>query len=350
MKTLFLFILLLPLISFAGNGPNSDAYMLSVLRWAAKYEVGIDYQQYQYYGAKPEIMRQNKVGTVKSFNVSKHGKKKEWYTRTYNSFGRLTQMKTAYGTVNYTYKDTLLSEIQHTSKKHSFRTIITYDSQSRIVKLQSSKDNKPTSETVYAYFNREQTSLVERKVFGKKEKIYRLETDYDQVLKKATESRYTINGELQKRWTYSCDEKGKIQEGKVDEVTQCHYYSSNKDGSYISYTRTIEDGKDYLQENTFTKDSVMTEYKRFLHDSILVSHNTYSTNKDVFEGYRKNGKRNYKSIQEKDPNGNIIRRSDYYKSTDKSVIITSFLYSEKNMIQEVTYKDGSKVQFEYTYL
>ena len=310
MKTFFLILTLLPIISFAGYGPNSDAYMLNSLRWAAKYEVGIDYQQYMYYGAKPDIIKQNKVGTVKSFNISKSGKKKEWYVRTYNLSGRLTQMKTTYGTVDYTYTDTLLSEIQRTGKKHTFRTSITYDSQARIVKLQSSKDNKPTSETVYVYFTGERTSLVERKIFGKKEKVYRLETDYDQLLKKATESRYTINGKLEKHWIYSCDEKGKIQEGKVERVTQCQYYGSNNDGSYIRYIRTVENGKDYLQEMTYTKDSVMTEYKNFLHDSILVSHNIYATHQDIFENFKKNGKRTYKSTQEKDSKGNIIRRTD----------------------------------------
>lgn len=350
MKMLLLSMILLPGVTFARFPPNSDAYMLSSLRWAAKYEVGIDYQQHLYYGAKPEVIKQNKVGVVKSFNINKRGKKKEWYVRTYDLSGRLVQMKTIYGTVNYTYNDTLLSEIHRINKAHSFHTKITYDGQSRIVKIQSSKDNKPTAETVYVYFSGEQTSLVERKIFGKKEKTYRLETDYDNLLKKATESRYTINGELQKRWTYSCDEKGKIREEKVDEVTHCQYYSSNNDGSYISYTRTIENGKDYLQESVYTKDSVLTEYNRFLHDSILVNHNTYSTNKDLFEGYRKNGKRSYKLIEEKDAEGNIIRRIDCYKPTDKSLIITTFLYSENNLIQEVTYKDGTKVRFEYTYL
>jgi hypothetical protein len=350
MKKLFLLLLLLPSVAFARKGPGSDAYMLNYLRWGAKYEFGNEYQRTLYYGAKIETIRQNKVGTVKAFNISKKGQKKDWYERTYDLSGRLVQMKTEYGTVNYRFTDTLLSEVLNTTKKHSFKTQISYDSESRITKIQSFRDEKLTAETNYAYFSDNQASLVEKKIFGKNEKTYRLETDYDDLLKKATESRYVINGELKKRWTYSCDEKGKIREEKVEEVTQCKYYSSNKDGSYISYMRTIEDGKDYLQETSFSKDSVLTEYKRFLHDSILINHNTYSKQKDVFEGYSKKGKRNYKLIEEKDHNGNIVRRIDLYKKSDKHAITTVSVYSEKNLIQQVTYNDGRKVQFEYTYL
>ncbi len=349
MKKVFLLALLLPSVSFAWKGPHSDSYMLNYLRWGVKYEFGNAYQQNMYYGAKPEVIKQNKVRTVKAFNITKKGHKKDWYERTYDISGRLVQMKTEYGTVNYKFTDTLLSEIHNTTKKYAFKTLISYDSESRITKVQSFKDEKLTAETNYVYFNGNQASLVEKKIFGKKEKTYRLETDYDQLLKKTTESRYLINGELKKRWTYSCDEKGKIQETKIEEVTQCQYYSSNNDGSYINYMRTIEDGKDYLQETSFSKDSVLTEYKRFLHDSILVNHNTYSKEKDVFEGYSKKGKRSYRLIEEKDDHGNIVKRMDLYKRSDKHTITTTSAYSEKNLIREVTYNDGRKVQFEYTY-
>jgi hypothetical protein len=350
MKSFLLLLLVLPSISFAWIGRDSEASVLSYLRWGAKYELGYDYQQNLYYGANPQIIKQNKVSIIKSFAINKKGKKKVWYERTFDLSGRLIQMKTDYNTIDYQFTDTLLSEINRVTKKHTFNTKIGYDSQSRIASIQSFKDKKLTSETRYIYFSADKASLVEKKIYGKKEKTYRLETDYDDLLKKATESRYVVNGELKKRWTYSCDEKGKIQQSKLDEVTQCQYFGSNNDGSYISYTRTIEDGKDYLQEIAFNKDSVMISYKRFLNDSILVNYNTYSKEKDVFVAYKKNGKRSYKLIQEKDKNGNITRHIDCYKSTDKSIITTTLFYSENNLIQEVTYQSGRKVQFEYTYL
>ncbi|WP_343634879.1 hypothetical protein [Fluviicola sp.] len=349
MNKLLLLLFLLPGISFAAFRPHSDDYMLNYLRWGARYEFGNAFQQNIYYGAKPEILKQHHVSTVKAYRVNQKGKQKEWYERRYDTSGRLIQMKTTGDVVDYTFADTLLREVNRTTKKHAYKTKISYDSQSRITKTQSFEDGKLTSETNYGYFNGQQTSLVEKKLYGKKEKTYRLETDYDQLSKKTVESRYVINGELKKRWTYSCDEKGKIQETKVEEITQCQYFDSNNDGSYSSYMRTIEDGKDYLQETSFSKDSVLTEYKRFLHDTILVNHNTYSKEKDVFEGYSKKGKRSYKLIEEKDVNGNIVKRVDYYKKTDKSPITTLSVYSEKNLIREVTYQDKSKTKFEYTY-
>lgn len=348
MKKLLLLSVLLPGISFAWKDPHSDAYMLNYLRWGAMYEFGT-YQQNIFYGAKPEILKQNKVAAVRAFNITKNGKKTSWYERRYDVSGRLIEMKTKNDVVNYVFADTLLSEINRTTKKHAYKTQISYDSESRIVKIQSFTDKKLASETNYVYFSGKQTSLVEKKIYGKHVNTYRLETDYDDLLKKTVESRYVINGELKKRWTYSCDEKGKIQETKVEEITQCQYYSSNNDGSYSSYMRTIVDGKDYLQETSFSKDSVLTAYKRFLHDTILVNHNTYSKEKDVFEGYSKKGKRNYKLIEEKDLNGNIVKRVDCYKKTDKSTITTTSVYSEKNLIQEVAYQNKRKVAFEYTY-
>jgi|GEM_PF-3449559 len=349
MKLLIPFLLLLPVMSFAGFTPNSDAYILNYLRWGAKIELGYTYQQDLFYGAKPGVLKQNKVGVVKSYNLKKNGQKKEWYERTYDLSGRLVQMKTEYNTVNYKFADTLLSEIQRITKKHTLNTKIEYDSQARIVKILSFKDEKLTAETNYVYFIGDKASLVEKKLYGKKLKTYRLETDYDELLKKPSEARYVINGKLEKRWTYNCDEKGKIQENKVDEVTLCQYYGSNNDGSYTSYTRTIEDGKDVLQESTFSKDSVFLEYKCFIHDSILVGHNTYSKDKHVYESFTKKGKRIFKSSEEMDSNGNIIRYTNYSRN-DKVSSFSSLRYSENNLIQEVTYKTGRKVQFEYTYL
>ena len=166
MKKVFLLFLLIPGVSFAWKGPQSDAYMLSYLRWGAKYEFGNEYQQNLYYGAKPEVLKQNKVSTVKAFNITKKGRKKDWYERTYDLSGRLVQMKTEYGTVNYKFTDTLLSEIRNTTKKYAFKTRITYDSESRITKIQSFRNEKLTAETNYVYFNGNQASLVERKIFG----------------------------------------------------------------------------------------------------------------------------------------------------------------------------------------
>lgn len=349
MKLILILLLFLPSLSFAWIGQNSEAYILNYLRWGAKYELGSNYQQDLFYGAKPDVLKQNKVGVVKSYTLKKNGKKKEWYERTYDLSGRLIQMKTDGNTVNYKFADTLLNEIQRITKKHTFKTKIGYDSQSRIVKISSFKDEKLTSETNYVYFSGDKASLVEKKIYGKKLKTYRLETDYDELLKKPSEARYVINGELEKRWTYNCGEKGEIQKNKVDEVTLCHYYGSNNDGSYTSYTRTIEDGKDVLQESTFSKDSIFLEYKCFIHDSILVSHNTYSKDKHVYENFTKRGKRIFKYSEEMDSNGNITKYT-YYSRKDKVSSFSALSYSETNLIQEVTYKTGRKVQFEYTYL
>lgn len=349
MKRLLL-LLLMPAISFAGKPHYSDAQMLIYLKWGATFELGFNFSQENYYGSKPEVMKQNKVQSVRTYNLNKHGRKKSWYERTFDASGRLVSMKTEYDKVQFVFTDTLLTEIHRVSKnKTKYDTKIVYDAEARITKFTLFKNGKQTEETNYAYFDQQKTSLVEKKLFGRKTRIYRLETDYDELLKSASESRYIVNGELKKRWTYTCDQKGKLEEKKIEEVTQCNYSATNNDGSYISYTRTIEDGKDVLQESTYSKDSVLIEYKCFLKDTILVSHAIHSKEKTVSEGFNKKGKRTYKFIRENDKNGNPVKYTNYYSRWDKHPATTLLVYAASDMVKEVTYANGSKVQFDYTY-
>ena len=348
MRTLLL-LLLIPAMSFARQPHYSDEQMLNNLKWGAAFELGLDFSQESFYGSKREILKTNKVSSLRAYNVSKHGKKKFWYERTYDASGRLVHMKSEDDETDFIFTDSLLTVIRHRIGKNVFDYGITYDERARIVKVVFLKNNKITEETNYVYFDDHRTSLVEKKMFGKKTRTYRLETDYDDLLKSASESRYIVDGELKKRWTYSCDEKGKLEKNKVDEVTQCTYSAANNDGSYIKYVRTVEDGEDYLQESTYSKDSVLIDYKRFLNDSILVSHSTYSREKTVYEGFNKHGKRMHKFIREDDKNGNAVKYINYFSGKEKNPRITSLVYSENNLIREVTYNRGGKVQFDYTY-
>lgn len=349
MKRLLL-LLLVPVISFAKGPHYSNAQMLIYLKWGPTFELGYNFSQEMYYGSKREVMLVNKVQTVRSYNLNKRGKKTSWYERTYDTSGRMVRMKTEKDDVKYVFTDTLVTEIHRMTKNNTkYDTKIVYDAEARITKFTLFKNGKATEETNYVYFDQQKISLVEKKFFGKKGKTYRLETDYDDLLKSPSEARYIINGELKKRWTYTCEQKGKLEKKKIEEVTQCNYSASNNDGSYIFYTRTIEDGRDVLQESTYSKDSVLIEHKSFIKDSILVSHSTYSKERTVSEGFNKHGKRTYKFIREDDKNGNAVKYINYFSRTDKKPSITSLVYSDGNLIQEVTYARGAKVQFDYTY-
>lgn len=349
MKTLIIITILFPAVSFAWKGTNSDRFMLNYLQWGAQFELGYEQMQEIYYGTKANAPLINKVKTVTFYTVSKSGKERFSSERTFDSNGRLIRKKSKNNTVDFKFTDTLLTEIIRSTGKHHFNTRILYDAQARIVKIVVFEDDKLAKETNYTYFTDQKTSLVEKKIYGRKTRTYRLETDFDPLLKTATESRYTINGKLIKHWTYSCDQKGKLEQKKVEEVTQCQYYSSNNDGSYISYTRTIRDGNDVLNESHFSKDSVLVEYNIFLHDSILISRYRNFNNTIVSEGFNKDGKRFYKSVIEKDDRGNTLKNS-FYGKKDKSPFVYAYSYFKNDLIQEVQFANGRKLKFEYTYL
>lgn len=348
MKTILTLILLAPFAVFSRN--YSDDEVLNYMRWGSDYMIGYQWISSVYYYTSADAVKDNNVKQIVSYELKKNGKKVLESTKTYNSKGQLIKMVMEDETIDIVFTNNLLTEIIRTEKTKVTHTFCAYDDQERMTSIRIMKNNELTSETNYVYFEGTNTSIVEQISYknAKKKKVYRLETDYDPLLKTATESRYTINGKLEKQWTYSCDQKGKEVKSDVEQITECSYSTPNPDGSYTTYSRTMDDDGVYLVEMTYGKDSVMREYKRFYNDTVLVSHQISKDNVTTFESFGKNGKFEYKAIHTYDDRGNRVNYENYNKR-QKCTSSMKASYTDKDLVEEVTYASGRGLQFEYAF-
>lgn len=348
MKSILSFLAVVPFFSFA---QYNSTQTLNYLIWGPDFIIS-NSMPYDYYNSKDERdqrIRENHVNSVKTVTVKKNGKKKVRSERIYNSNGLPIKEVNSFATSEYTYNGELLTDVVRTTKKQVTKTHADYDDEGRIVHITKHVNGKLGSEYKYVYYQGHQTSLVEQINYGRKTKVYKYVTEYDAVLKKPTRSQYFINGELQRNWTYSCDEKGEVSSKKVPEVSSCSYNARNNDGSYIEYTRTISNGKVFLDENTFTKDSVLIDSKRYYNEKILVFHHHKEGNTTVNESFNNRGKRTHKYTTTTDNNGNRIAWNGYTKK-DKVKYGYNCIFSEQNLVQKVQYlSDKHFYSFEYNF-
>jgi hypothetical protein len=334
MKTILSLFFLLPFVSSA---QYSKQRVLDYLTLGPGFVISnqTNYDYYMYPYQNENLMKTNHVSSVKICKVKKNGKKHVESERTFNENGLLTKEVNDYATTVYTYDGTLLTNVVKTVKKKEFVTHADYDQQNRVVRIVKTKGGKLTSEYHYEYFEGNKTSLVEQINYGRKTNCYKYVTEYDELLKTAKRSQYFVNGVLKRNWTYSCDEKGEMVEKKVVESASCEYNARNNDGSYIEYTRSIREGKVYLLEKTFTKDSLLIDTKQYYKEKILIAHIMYDGNSTVSEYFNNRGKRYSKYSNTVDSNGNAIAWRSY---TRRDKVKFSF-----------DSRDNYFINFEYTF-
>jgi len=321
--------------------------------WGPEFIIGnsMTYDYYNGVNRRNELIKEHKVSAVKTYKVRNNGTKEVTSERTYNTDGLPTKEVNKYATTEYAYSGTLLTDVSRKTKKNVTLTHADYDTEGRIIHITKSVNGKLKSEYRYVYYSGNKTSLVEQINYRNKHKanVYRYVTTFDDVLQKATLSQYFVNGVLKRKWSYSCDDKGEVQQKNVKEVSSCSYNARNNDGSYIEYTRTITDGKVYLNENTFSKDSALLDSKRYYKEKILVYHYWIDGNTSTSENFNTKGKRTYKYSNTTDGNGNRIAWKSYTKK-DKVRFGYDCSFTEKNLVEKVQYlRDKYYFNFEYTF-
>ena len=348
MKALVTLLALVPFLSLAQNNSSNT---LNYLIWGPEFIIGnsMSYDYYAGVNRRNELIKEHKVNTVKAYELKNNGSKKVTSERVYNADGLPIKEVNKYATTEYSYSGTLLTDVNRKAKRKVIKTHADYDAEGRIVHITKNVNGKLRTEYKYVYYSGHQTSLVEQVNYGLQTKVYKYVTEYDDVLKKPTRSRYFVNGVLKRNWTYSCDDKGEVQQKNVKEVSSCSYDAKNNDGSYIQYTRTITDGKVYLNENTFSKDSVLLDSKRYYNEKTLVYHYWIDGNTSTSENFNDNGKRIYKYSNTTDGNGNRIAWKSYGRK-DQVKFGYDCKFSEKNLVEKVQYlSDKYSINFEYTF-
>ena len=345
MKTLLLF-LFIPCLTFS-QFDEKDEHLQAL--YSAPSHLYQHFNNVIYFYSNTTTAKLNNVEKVIQYRKTKKGVKKEVETKTFNAEGRIIHRKNSFEEVTLNYVDTLLLETINVRKKTTEKITYSYDDQDRLIESKKYRNNKLVSAYRIDYFKQHKRSLVEYTVYKKKTEVYQLKTSYDSLLEKPISAIYISNGKLEKTWDYSCDEKGKLAATSNEAlVSQCNFQQENNDGSYSTFSRTIRDGKNYLTQIDYSKDSLFLGYYQFYNDSILIAKTSKLGNRTEYETFSEKGKFKSKTIFLKDDQGNDLSTISY---TKRNKVISSVYaqYDSHNLITELIFKDNMQRFFEYSF-
>jgi hypothetical protein len=343
MKNLLL-LLCVPFILQAGN--KDELKYLNQVRWNYSQN-NVLRENAIFWMGNANAAQKNNVATVKRFKVKKNGEKELIETKVYNKQGMIVERTYRDQKTTYKYNDTLLTSTFTQNKKSTFGSAFLYDNQQRLIHIKRFKNGKTRSETRYVYFEKNKLLSTEEIIYGKRTKVIRYETTFDEILKKPTAAFYYVNGQLIKKWDFSCQEQGEVIKKDEKQASECTYNQNNADGSYSIFKRIIEDKKLYLNRTDFTKDSIFIASYRYYNDNILISKSSFENNVSIYEAFTKKGKLKYKSIAKYDENKNILH-SEYYNHRNKKRSNSTYNYIKNGLIQEYI-ANKNKLVFEYTF-
>ena len=304
----------------------------------------------------------NKLKTISKTLVNTKGEKSYTYTYSFNELGRLTQ------TQRYSHK-----------KDKYATTILTYlnDSVIKGIETINFKGEKNTYD--YSYIEHDGkfllTSVILTKKGEVKEKLIIQRNEFGKItsrkqfygnnLKKTSETRneYNSSGDILKTsyyykdklesvYNYDCNPEGKKEVDKKVKVSDvCKWTEARNDGTYIVYSRSKSEKKNYLNVHEYRSDSTLFCYKRFLNDSILVNHNTFQKNVSINTSYSDKQKVTWTSISVYDDNHNLIqRRYESHSFLNNYNYLTVNEYENNKVIKTISSRNGHKVSiWEYKY-
>jgi len=345
MKILLLF-LFIPLLTFS-QFDEKDEHLQALYR--APSHLYQHWNNVIYFYSNTTTAKKNSVEKVIQYKKTKKGERKEVETKTFDEGGRIIQRKNNYEDVSLIYKDTLLVETVNIRKRTTEKNTYSYDDQDRMIGSKRYRNNKLVSVYRFEYFNQHKRSLVEYTVYKRKTQVYQLKTTYDSLLKTPVSAIYTINGKTAKTWDYSCNEKGKLSANSTEALTsQCTYNQENNDGSYSTFSRTIRNGKAYLTQIDYTKDSVSLGYCHYYNDTVLLVRSVKTGLSHLYEEFSENGKFKLKTAFLDDENGNQLSII-HYNRRNKIIGSVRGQYDSHNLITEVVYQDKTQRFFEYSF-
>ncbi len=236
--------------------------------------------------------------------TNKRGKVTESHL-TYNQKGRILSSKSpTYERMSTYFNDTLESTRLTNRKGKTTEFKINYTPNGKILDEEKYRNGKTISVVHNTYLNNHIVSP-EEVYKGKKSALKNTYNESGDL----TKTVYFKNGKIKKSWVYECKPEGELYASVKTEIisSSCEYKAESADGSYSVYTRTIREGKPYLVQETFSKDSVKTSIKRFENDSIM----TYSwirNSNSVTEQHFINGKLKRVETWNYDENNHLVSK------------------------------------------
>lgn len=348
MKLYLSFVLLLP---FAGMTQSLTTDPQLQQLYAASYSVQNELATHSSYFPDQQIIVQKKVKQL-TCNYEKSGNRKKINEiRQYNEKGQLIHREHGRHSYTYLYADSLLVTSIHSFKHKSWSVHYAYDDAKRLTEiLRTDSKGKPASIVKMTYFEQLKTSQISYTDLTGKTHVYVLEKEYDMLLRTLVKATYRADGVLKKTWNYSCDEKG-VQVTPKTEVmsSRCEFQSENADGSYSKFIRSVEQGKSYLFQQDYSKDSVLTGLTRYLNDSIIVWRQRMTPNLYTYEQYSRKGKLRFSTETQKNDNGQATVMCGYNKRR-KITYRNELVYTDASLLSEIHYtKSGSVLRYTYTF-
>jgi hypothetical protein len=188
--------------------------------------------------------------------------------------------------------DTLVEALIHEGKKENTIIEYSYDNEGRKTGLEEKKNNKTVFKSTILY-DEQGRRIEESNVRGKKNASYSMKHSYDEEGDRIRTD-YFKNGELTRTWKYDCTKEG--EEERVNpkkEVVQssvCVWKEESSDGSYITYSRYLNNGHAYLTKIYFTVDSVHYKRENFNDKERLTQTINWLDNYEEHFFYNKRGK------------------------------------------------------------
>lgn len=314
------------------------------------YMKGMDfYNGYNPYSDNKEsVLKERGIAALESKSYSRKGKLKHSEIRTFNASGKLSSIESNDVKINYTYQDdSLLIKVEKVTPGEKIIIERTYEGKNlKSVNYWSNNKNIYSENYAFTSSGKIQQSKI---VHYKKKRTYEMNFSYNDQ-NQLTKTDYLFNNKLIKSWNHECKPEGVDAKPQTDiEENVCKFNEENRDGSYIVYTRRIQNKTSDLKKDYYTSDSLLFKTETFVRDSILQNRYIFNKEEKITERYKK-GKMAYKHIEQYNDQ-NLVTNYTFYKR-NKGKYTTNVLYNADNTIstteRSVKGKLKRKTVFSYT--
>lgn len=285
--------------------------------------------------------------SVSEIEINSEYNKGKAYTIKYsfNKSGNVLNIVSKNSVMQFRYiQDSILKEKTSKWKKKESKTVYEYDPKLTLTSETVFKNGKVTSKRTVEIENgklikQTYASGINLKKFTVLEKEFTEEG-------KLSRTMFYKNGKLKNQWDYSCKPEGSdlIASKSNDLSNYCQYKEESVDGSYKSYTRTIEKGKSYLFVAAYDKDSTFIRQDKFENDSILINSTVVNGNETMMSYYKK-GKFKYGYNTTRNVNMQMTRQDIYSGKKKKLTSSNKYSFGKDDLIVLHEYfKNGKLVR------